>query len=130
MLGEAFTWTCDMFVPASQTVNAVTFFKDKAVLVVIGHSNNNCAKNIVTTRYIYACSSDHVYTLTIPAEEMTEMEQGSMWRCENLLNSSYRSSDIILKIASKIYFRLEGTVSDKVTVNIFVELRIAVFKSV
>lgn len=43
----------------------------------------------------------HVYTLTIPAENMTEMEQGSMWRCGYVGNSSYRSSDVMLKIASK-----------------------------
>lgn len=101
MLGQALTWTCDMFVPAGQTVNAVQFSRDENVLVAIGHINNDCTIQSSTTRYIYACSSDHVYTLTIPAENMTEMEQGSMWRCGYVVNSSYRSSDVMLKIASK-----------------------------
>lgn len=101
-LGQAFTWTCDMFVPPGNTINAVRFYRNSVVCVVIGYRNldNTCLYYSLNPRYTYACLSDDVFTLTIPAENMTEMEQGSMWRCQN--NHNYKSSEAILNIASKI----------------------------
>lgn len=42
------------------------------------------------------------YTLTIPAENMTEYEQGSVWGCYYPADDSYKSPDVVLNIASKI----------------------------
>lgn len=45
---------------------------------------------------------ENIYTLTIPAQNMAEYEQRSTWSCKYVSNSSYRSPDAILKIASMI----------------------------
>lgn len=103
-LRQAYTWTCSMFVPPEQTVKGVMFYRNNILCILIGYLNNDCVNQSANPRYTYACLSDYVYTLTIPAENMTEYEQGSLWRCEYVVNSSYRSSDVIIKIASKIYF--------------------------
>lgn len=104
-LRQAYTWTCSMFVPPGQTIKGVKFNRNNVLLAVIGYFNNDCANQSANPRYTYRCLSDYVYTLTIPAENMTEYEQGSLWRCEYMFDSSYRSSDVIIKIASKIYFK-------------------------
>lgn len=103
-LRQAYTWTCSMFVPPEQTTNGVKFYRDNILCVLIGYLNNDCINQSANPRYRYECLSENVYTLTIPAENMTGYEQGSMWRCEYVFNSSYRSSDVIIKIASKTYF--------------------------
>ena len=41
--------------------------------------------------------------LTIPAENMTEYEQGSVWMCQYPGDSSFRSPNVTLEIASKIF---------------------------
>ncbi|XP_065933048.1 neural cell adhesion molecule 1 isoform X2 [Magallana gigas] len=98
-LRQAYTWTCSMFVPPGQTIKGVKFNRNNVLLAVIGYFNNDCANQSANPRYTYRCLSDYVYTLTIPAENMTEYEQGSLWRCEYMFDSSYRSSDVIIKIA-------------------------------
>lgn len=103
VLGEAFTWTCDMFVPPGQSVNAVNFFRNQNLLGAIGYKNKECLTQSAHPKYIYICLSDYVYTLTIPAENMTVYQQGSTWSCEYVFNYSFRSTDVVLKIASKIY---------------------------
>lgn len=103
VLGEAFTWTCDMYVPPGESLNAVSFYRNQAVCAVIGHKDKKCLYQSYNSRYIYRCQSEYVYTLTIPAQNMTILEQGSMWICRYVVDSSYRSTDVILKIASKIY---------------------------
>ncbi|XP_052691739.1 basement membrane-specific heparan sulfate proteoglycan core protein-like isoform X3 [Crassostrea angulata] len=101
-LRKAYTWTCSMFVPPEQTTKGVIFYRNNAICAVIGYLNNDCVNQSANPRYTYACLSDYVYTLTIPAENMTEYEQGSLWRCEYVFHSvnGYRSSDVIIKIAS------------------------------
>ncbi|XP_034303603.2 neural cell adhesion molecule 1-like isoform X2 [Magallana gigas] len=99
-LRQSYTWTCSMFVPTEQTFKGVKFYRNNVLCVVIGYVNSKCAIQSANPNYTYRCLSDYVYTLTIPAENMTEYEQGSLWRCEYVLNSSYRSSDVIIKIAS------------------------------
>lgn len=102
-LMQAYTWTCSMFVPPEQSINGVMFFRDNVLCVFIGYRNNDCITQSANPRYTYECLSDYVYSLTIPAENMTEYEQGSMWRCEYVFSSRYRSSDVIIKIASKYF---------------------------
>nr|XP_034316836.1 synaptogenesis protein syg-2 isoform X4 [Crassostrea gigas] len=99
-LRQAYTWTCSMFVPPEQNVKGVKFYRNNILCVLIGYLNNDCVNQSANPRYTYLCLSDNVYTLTIPAENMTEYEQGSLWRCEYVVSSSYRSSDVIIKIAS------------------------------
>ena len=53
-------------------------------------------------RYTFACVSEYSYTLTIPAENMTEYEQGSVWGCYYPADGSYKSPDVVLNIASRI----------------------------
>lgn len=91
-----------MFVPPNQTAKAVQFYRNNNLVVAIGHNNNECISQSANTKYTYECLSDYVYTLTIPAENMTQNEQGSMWRCQYILHYSYKSSEAILNIASKM----------------------------
>lgn len=101
MLGRAFTWTCEMYIPANQTVNAVTFFRNGLQCGSIGLVSTTC--NMISTdpKYTLGCLSESSYTLTIPAEHMTEYEQGSVWRCKYVGDSRVKSTDVTLKIASK-----------------------------
>lgn len=98
MLGHAFNWRCDMFIPPNQTNNGIKFFRNK-VLCVIMSSTSNCNKNILNLNYTYSCVSKLAYTLTIPAKNMTEDEQNSTWSCFAVTDARYRSPDAILKIA-------------------------------
>lgn len=95
-----------MFTPPKQTVNGVKFYRDDLVCAVIGRVTGECTVQILNDRYIYGCLSNSIYTLTIPAENMTEYEQRLTWSCKYVSNSSYRSPDAILNIASmrKILF--------------------------
>lgn len=104
VLGEAFTWTCDMYVPPGESLNAVSFYRNQALCAVIGHKDKKCLYQSENSRYIYRCQSEYVYTLTIPAQNMTILEQGSMWICRYVVDSSYRSTDVILKILMFIKF--------------------------
>lgn len=61
-----------------------------------------CATQSADPRYSYQCLTENVFSLTIPAENMTEFEQKSTWRCEYVFDASYRSSEVILNIFSKL----------------------------
>lgn len=91
-----------MFIPPEQTINAVKFHRDHYACAAIGQMRGNCTVQDANDRYRYECSSDFMYTLTIPAQNMTEYEKGSAWSCEYVVNSMYRSPVVILSIASKI----------------------------
>lgn len=93
-----------MFIPPGQTINAVRFHRDNYAGAAIGQMRGNCAVQAANDRYRYECSSEFMYTLTIPAQNMTEYEQGSAWSCEYVVNSIYRSPVVVLNIASKIAF--------------------------
>lgn len=93
-----------MFIPPEQTINAVKFHRDHYACAAIGQMRGNCTVQDANDRYRYECSSDFMYTLTIPAQNMTEYEKGSAWSCEYVVNSMYRSPVVILSIASKITF--------------------------
>lgn len=92
-----------MFIPLGQTINAVTFHRDNYTCATIAQIRGNCIVLDANDRYRYDCSSEFIYTLTIPAQNMTEYEQGSAWRCEYVSTSMYRSNVVILYIASKIH---------------------------
>lgn len=102
-LKEPFTWTCDMFIPAGRSVNAVSFYRNNKECGIVGLINAACMKVETNPRYIFDCSSKFTYTLTIPAENMTEYEQGSVWICLYPGDSSLRSPNVTLEIASKIF---------------------------
>lgn len=70
---------------------------------VIGYKNSTCTIQSLATRYKYRCFSKSNYVLTIPAQNMTEYEQASVWRCEYIEGHIYRSPDMVLYIASKIF---------------------------
>ncbi|XP_078310222.1 uncharacterized protein LOC111134632 isoform X2 [Crassostrea virginica] len=102
-LGEAFTWTCEMFIPPGQTISAVRFYRNDVSCAIVGHKNETCLADISTTRYTYGCSSGFSYTLTIPAENMTEFEKGSLWRCEYFGVGRFKSLDVTLHIAVDVH---------------------------
>lgn len=109
VLGEAFTLTCDMFVPPGYTSHAVKFFRNNKSCVDIGNKNITCATQSENCGYSYKCLSESMFSLTIPAENMTGYENGSKWRCDYVVNvAGYASPEIILNIASK-KFKLKIT---------------------
>ena len=101
--GDDFTWTCEMFIPVGETINAVKFYRNSELCVVIGHESGKCLIKNPNPRYIYSCTSVSTYTLTITSEILTEFEEGSVWNCEYARNETFRSSDMGLRIASKNY---------------------------
>lgn len=101
MLREAFTWTCDMFVPPNGTTSFVKFYRNNVLSVLIGSTGSDCLTQSPNPSYTYGCLSDKSFTLTIPAENLTEFEQGSVWRCEYHNRPLYKSPDITLIIAGK-----------------------------
>lgn len=106
-LREAFTWTCDMFVPPGELIRGVKFFRNNVLIVTIGIDGETCRPRYNDLNYSSQCKSNVTYTLTIPANRMTEFEQKSIWRCEYvILPNQYRSPDVILKIASKTLFKM------------------------
>lgn len=100
-----------MFTPPKQTVNGVRFYRGSLICAVIGRVTGECTIQTSNERYIYGCLSNSIYTLTIPAENMTEYEQRSTWSCKNVFNSSYRSPEVILDIASKINFCFKSNIN-------------------
>lgn len=105
VLGNAFNWTCGMYIPPGNNITAVVFKRNNVIVVVIGYINSTCTTQSSVPRYKYSCSSESNYVLTIPAQNMTEYEQGSVWRCEYIAfvkGHIYRSPDMVLYIASKI----------------------------
>nr|XP_022345367.1 hemicentin-1-like isoform X3 [Crassostrea virginica] len=103
VLGKDFTWTCEMFVPPRETTNGVRFLRNNASCAQVGHVDGTCFYGILNTRYTYGCSSPFSYTLTIPAENMTEYEQGSMWMCEYFYDSGFRSLVVTLHLAVDVH---------------------------
>lgn len=106
-LGQAFTWRCEMFLPPNGTTLFVKFYRNNVLSVLIGSGSSGCVNQSALPKYSYACVSDHVYTLTIPPQSMTEVEQGSIWRCEYHDKPLYKSPDITLRIAGKSYHILD-----------------------
>ena len=94
-----------MFLPPDQTIIGVTFIRNNVLCVSVGLVSE-CKILSSNPRYTYGCESESSYTLTIPAENMTESEQGSVWRCRLFGNSYVRSSDVALLIASKVFFSI------------------------
>ena len=94
-----------MFIPPDQTVNSVTFLRSNVPCGSVGSAKGlECTILSPNPRYTYGCESQSSYTLTIPAENMTESEQGSVWRCEYFGSSSiFRSPDVTLAIAGKLH---------------------------
>lgn len=96
-----------MILKPNQISTHYVFFKRNASTCVgIGYINGVCRINSYISKYTYECLSESIYSLTIPADNMTKDEQNSRWHCESVVNSSYRSSSILLKIASTIHFKL------------------------
>lgn len=100
LLGEDFIWTCSMFTHPGQNASVVAFRRNNLLCANIAYIRGNCIVDITNYKYGYGCSSVSLYTLTIPAQNMTEYEEESAWSCEHYSNSSYRSPEVILNIAS------------------------------
>lgn len=104
VLGNPFTWTCEMLIHNGTNVNAVKFYRVDRVCAIIGYINNKCYLQSYNDRYTYEClpESTHQYTLTLPAENMTEFEQSVIWYCESV-DGSNASPKVSLRIASKLF---------------------------
>lgn len=105
--GKAFTWTCAFLKPKEISTNYVFFIRNASTKCVgIGYINGVCRIDSYISKYTYKCLSENIYSLTIPAENMTTDEQNSQWHCTSIVNSNYRSSSILLKVASKLNLKL------------------------
>ena len=95
-----FSWTCSMTIPPGQTINAVTFRRNYHNVGSVGRFfNEKCTSFDTHPRYNYRCDTDHVFSLIISADNMTEYENNSVWRCEYFGDGNYRSLDQLLKIS-------------------------------
>lgn len=92
-----------MSVPPGYSVAAVNFKRDNVLACVVGYKYSKCTPQSEQPRYSCTCLSNLSFTLTIPAENMTIYEQKSKWICDyvQIVNSSYRSRNTTLNIASK-----------------------------
>ena len=92
-----------MFVPTGQTLNGIIFFRDGSLCGQMGVIGGNCKTFALNPRYVFECQQDnqHRFTLTIPAENMTESEQSSIWQCRYVDESVWSPMET-LTIASKI----------------------------
>ena len=97
-----------MFVPPRETANAVRFLRNNVPCAIVGHSNGICSYEIPNTRYTYGCSSTSSYTLTIPAENMTEYEQGSMWMCQYSFDLGVRFRSLVVTLHIAGTYHLSG----------------------
>lgn len=92
-----------MFVPTGQTSYGIMFFRNGSPCGQIGVIGGICKTFGLNPRYVFECQQDnqHRFTLTIPAENMTESEQSSVWQCR-YFDESVLSPMETLTIASKI----------------------------
>ena len=95
-----------MFVLQNHARNAVAFYRNSVLCGSIG-SDPQCKIVISDYSYTYGCLTEYSYTLTIPAENMTEYEQGSVWRCEYYGYGSIRSPDVTLNLSSKYNIQIK-----------------------
>nr|XP_022303134.1 titin-like isoform X2 [Crassostrea virginica] len=102
-LGKTFMWTCEMFVPSGMTDNAVFFQRNGKSCGLLAHNEDGCLKFDLNPRYTFACVSEYSYALTIPAENMTEYEEGSVWGCFYPGDGSYKSPHVVLNIAIDVH---------------------------
>ena len=89
-----------MFVPPLGKTSGAKFYRNSAACGIVGLMPQ-CKWLISDYRYTYGCLTKSSFTLTISAENMTEYEQGSVWRCEFPGSGYYRSPDVILNVSSK-----------------------------
>ncbi|XP_062602889.1 immunoglobulin superfamily member 10-like, partial [Saccostrea cucullata] len=100
VLGEEFTWTCEAFVPPGERSADVRFYRNSYSSVLAAVIGSKCYTFGRDPRYIIECLSKSTFTLTIPAENMTEYEQNSIWSCRCSDNELYQSPEVILNIES------------------------------
>lgn len=91
-----------MFLPPYQSAIGVFFYRNNNRTALVGMKDGTCITQSADPRYSYECLTENVFSLTIPAEKMTEFEQKSAWKCDYVFNASYRSSEVILNISSKL----------------------------
>lgn len=106
VLGESFNWTCEMVLPPGEKpiTNSVKFRRNDKICAFVGiNVDGVCDFQSDNPRYQYTCLSDKIFTLIIPAENMTKYEQGSVWMCEYGGSYPYKSPNVILDIAGNIY---------------------------
>lgn len=99
LLDHIFTWTCEMFAPPG-VISGITFIRNNKPVAVLVHKSGRCESTKKDPRYLYECA-EFTYNLIIPAENMTEFEQGSVWRCFYPGNGTYTSQNATLNVASK-----------------------------
>lgn len=95
-----------MFLPPRESVYGVKFYRNHTLVGLLGYTNDSgnleCVFQSTKPKYTYQCLSLSLYTVTIPAENMTYDEQGLPWSCVHGVNSSYGSENVTLYIASKL----------------------------
>ena len=101
-LGVDFTWSCEMFIPEGQMHSAITFLRNGLRCGIVGEIGQNCTILHPNPNYTYGCLSKATYTLTIPAESMTEYELNYVWRCTYFALDTFGSPNVTLNIESKL----------------------------
>lgn len=104
---ETFIWTCEMYKPDGGNSYSVIFKRNTQSCGSVGFINGSCTFGKgANSRYKLGCTAIQTsFTLTIPAENMTEYEQGSKWHCEytdSIGGILIMSPSVILNIRSKI----------------------------
>ena len=100
ILGKEFSWKCSMSIPPNHTINTVSFYRNNTHVGSVARLTNGiCATYSLHPRYDYRCVTDHVFSLIIPGDNMTEYENNSFWHCQYYGVGHYRSSNQLLKIA-------------------------------
>lgn len=102
MLGQAFTWKCDMFLPQDQSGYGVSFYRDNYLCLTVGYREGSCNHQSSCPEYNHQCLTTTQYSLTIPREKLTMEEQGRSWKCTYASSTKYTSPTIKLKIASRV----------------------------
>lgn len=112
-----------MILKPNQISTHYVFFKRNASTCVgIGYINGVCRINSYISKYTYECLSESIYSLTIPADNMTKDEQNSRWHCESVVIipvtevqvsylklqvryiSNYQNTCFVLKILNRVLF--------------------------
>ncbi|XP_078325008.1 uncharacterized protein LOC111126447 isoform X3 [Crassostrea virginica] len=130
ILGKEFSWECSMAIPPNQNINAVRFFRNSTYVGTVGRfPNGTCVSDSLHPRYDYQCDTDHVFSLIIPADNMTEYENNSMWQCQYYGDGRYRSSNQFLKIADTPVVAVDQSSSVDVSLGDQLTVRCTVLKS-
>ncbi|XP_061193392.1 synaptogenesis protein syg-2-like [Saccostrea echinata] len=93
LLGQQFTWTCQMVIPSQESHAVVRFYRNETNVGLVGIVSY-CRGLSIDPKYNYSCTSQTEFNLIIPSENMTEEENNTIWRCSYVFSGSPSFSSI------------------------------------